>query len=88
MKGRLGLSSVLQRLLGLLQGTLQTNMAVQLQKPGSSGAQETGFVLTECDIPGAKLPKNVEECGCSVLRRWLLCWGAKTSGKLAVLKQR
>ena len=48
----------------------------------------TKIKLTEDDIPGAKLTKSVEECGCVVLRRWLLCKGAKTSGKLAVLRQR
>ena len=42
------------------------------------------IVLTEEDIPGAKLPRgNAEECTVPQLRRWLLCRGAKTSGKKA-----
>ena len=41
------------------------------------------FIIDENDIPGAKLPKLIQECTCAVLRRWLLCRGAKTSGKLA-----
>lgn len=50
--------------------------------------KSTLLLLEEDDIPGAKLLKPVEQCGCAVLRRWLLCRGAKTSGKLADLKQR
>ncbi|XP_029207043.2 uncharacterized protein LOC114970731 [Acropora millepora] len=46
------------------------------------------FIIDENDIPGAKLPKPIEECTCAVLRRWLLCRGAKTSGKLADLRVR
>ena len=46
------------------------------------------FSLNEEDIPGAKLPKPIDECTCGILRRWLLCTGAKTSGKLADLRPR
>ena len=46
-------------------------------------------VIIEEDIPGAKLPReNVEECTVPQLRRWLLCRGAKTSGKKADLVKR
>ena len=38
-------------------------------------------LLNEEDIPCAKLVKPIEQCCCAVLRRWLLCRGAKTSGK-------
>ena len=44
--------------------------------------------VTENDIPGSKLVKNVEYCNCTELRRWLLCKGAKTTGKRADLKRR
>ena len=53
------------------------------QVESHSLTKKVNFVLTEDDIPGAKLPKNVEECSLSVLKRWLLCRGAKTTGKLA-----
>ena len=47
------------------------------------------MVLTEENIPGAKLPRgNAEECTVSQLRRWLLCRGAKTSDKKAKLVKR
>ena len=47
------------------------------------------IVLTEEDIPGAKLPReNADECTVPQLRRWLLCRGAKTSGKKAELVKR
>lgn len=47
------------------------------------------IALTEEDIPGAKLPReNAEECTVPQLRRWLLCRGAKTSGKKAELVKR
>ena len=46
-------------------------------------------VLCEEDIPGAKLPReNVQECTVPQLRQWLLCRGAKTSGKKADLVKR
>lgn len=45
--------------------------------------------LSEEDIPGAKLPKDTpEECNCWVLRRWLQCRGARTTGKKGALVQR
>ena len=47
------------------------------------------IVLTEEDIPGAKLPRgNAEECTVPQLRRWLLCRGVKISGKKAELVKR
>ena len=47
------------------------------------------FILSEKDIPGAKLPKETaEECNCWELRRWLQCRGARTTGKKAALVQR
>ena len=46
-------------------------------------------ILLEEDIPGARLPReNVEECTVTQLRRWLLCRGAKTSGKKSELVKR
>ena len=38
--------------------------------------------LTENDIPGARLPREVpEECNVTQLKRWLSCRGACTTGK-------
>ena len=56
-------------------------------------AEKTSYskqvVLCEEDIPGAKLPReNPEECTVPQLRRWLLCRGAKTSGKKVDLVKR
>ena len=46
-------------------------------------------VLTEDDIPGAKLPcQFVEQCSVMQLRRWLLCRGAKTTSLKSVLVTR
>ena len=44
--------------------------------------------VTEDDIPGARLVKNVEDCNCTKLRHLLLCRGAETTGKRADLKRR
>jgi len=72
---------------GCYRGRSETNMAdIVVEEVVTS--KETEIILTEDDIPGAKLNKHVEECSCSVLRRWLLCRGAKTSGKLADLRKR
>ena len=38
------------------------------------------LIITENDISGAKLQKNIEECSVSQLKQWLLCRGAKISG--------
>ena len=35
------------------------------------------LILTENDIPGAKLQKDVEECSFPQLKRWLLCRGSE-----------
>lgn len=60
---------------------------VNLQMEAKGGVKQ--IVLTEEDIPGAKLPRgNAEECTVPQLRRWLLCRGAKTSGKKAELVKR
>ena len=37
--------------------------------------------LEEGDIPGASLLKPVEQCNVAIFKRWLLCRGAKISGK-------
>lgn len=60
---------------------------VNLQMEAKGGVKQ--IVLTEEDIPGAKLPRGkAEECTVPQLRRWLLCRGAKTSGKKAELVKR
>ena len=44
------------------------------------------IILTEEDIPGATIAReSVQQCTVVQLRRWLLCRGAKTSGKKASL---
>ena len=45
--------------------------------------------LKEEDVPGATLPRNTpDECTVKQLQRWLLCRGAKTTGKKIQLVQR
>lgn len=44
--------------------------------------------LREDDIPGAKLQKPVEQCTVAVLKRWLICRGAKVAGKRQDLVKR
>ena len=45
--------------------------------------------ISEEDIPGATLPRHSpEECKVKQLQRWLLCRGAKTTGKKEDLVQR
>ena len=45
--------------------------------------------LREEDVPGAILPRKIpEECTVKQLQRWLLCRGAKTTGKKLQLVQR
>ena len=47
------------------------------------------IILKEEDIPGAKLPSDThEECKVQQLQWWLLCQGAKVTGKKEVLVQR
>lgn len=46
------------------------------------------IVLEETDIPGGTLLKPVEQCNRAILKRWLLCRGAKISGKKNELLQR
>ena len=46
-------------------------------------------ILTEDDIPGAKLERKLlEKYSVTQLKRWLLCRGAKTSGKKEALMAR
>ena len=35
------------------------------------------IILTENDVPGAKLNKDLAECNVNELKRWLECWGQK-----------
>ncbi|XP_046845041.1 LOW QUALITY PROTEIN: uncharacterized protein LOC124438874 [Xenia sp. Carnegie-2017] len=46
------------------------------------------IVLTEDDIPRAKLCKPVEQCSMAILKRWLSCRGAKITGKKLELVNR
>ena len=45
-------------------------------------------ILTEDDVPGAKLKKDPESCIVDELKRWLECHGLKKSGKKAELVER
>ena len=46
-------------------------------------------ILSEEDIPGAKIPReSVEQCSVVQLKRWLLCRGAKTTGNKKALVTR
>ena len=49
---------------------------------------KSDFLQTEEDVLGAKLRSPIEECNCTILRRRPLCRGAKTTGKLAELRQK
>lgn len=47
----------------------------------SSSTAKSVIILTEDDIPGARLPREKpEECNVAQLKRWLLCRGACTTG--------
>ena len=39
------------------------------------------IILTENDVPGAKLTKNLAECNVDELKRWLECGGQKKRWK-------
>ncbi|KAK3720696.1 hypothetical protein QZH41_013372 [Actinostola sp. cb2023] len=55
----------------------------------SSSKPKTSISLTEDDIPGAKIDrKSIDQCSVVQLKRWLLCRGAKTSGKKCSLVNR
>ncbi|XP_066935617.1 uncharacterized protein [Clytia hemisphaerica] len=45
-------------------------------------------ILTEDDVPGAKLKKDPENCIVDELKRWLECHGLKKSGKKAEFVER
>lgn len=45
-------------------------------------------VLTETDVPGAKLPRPPGECNVLELQRWLECRGVKKTGKKSELVAR
>ncbi|EDO34413.1 predicted protein [Nematostella vectensis] len=44
--------------------------------------------LTEDDVPGAKLPRDITDCNVFELKRWLECHGQKKGGKKADLQER
>ena len=46
------------------------------------------IILTEKDVPGAKLTKYFAECNVNELKRWLECWGQKKVGRKAELEAR
>ena len=65
------------------QQTVSINMAScgESSKTFVSSAINT-VSLTEYDIPGARLPREVpKECIVTQLKRWLSCRGARTIGK-------
>lgn len=48
---------------------------------GDKNKNQNTIILSEEDIPGAKLPRETaEKCSVVQLKRWLLCRGAKTTG--------
>ena len=46
------------------------------------------IILTENDVPGAKLTKDLAECNVDELKRWLECRGQKKGGRKAELRAR
>ena len=84
MKMRLGPNMVSQVLVGSFGGTRSLKIMAVVKE----NIKTSDFILTEDDIPGAKLPKPAAECSCTVLKRWLLCRGAKTTGKRLELQKR
>ena len=57
-------------------------MADSSKTPAKGGLK---VILSEEDIPGAKIPhETVEQCSVVQLKRWLLCRGAKTTGNKKV----
>ena len=56
---------------------------------GIERKKDENMKLKEEDVPGAILPlEKPEECTVKQLQRWLLCRGAKTTGKKTQLGQR
>ena len=46
------------------------------------------IILTENDVPGAKLAKDLAECNVDELKRWLECRRQKKGGRKAELVAR
>ena len=87
-KKGLGLKLRSQSMHGLF-GWTEIKMASIANDSKLSETKEEGFILTEDDIPWAVLPnRNVEACSVVQLKRWLICRGAKTSGKKSALVSR
>ena len=63
-------------------------MAVQASEVGTVLKKLTNVVLTEEDVPGAKLTKPFAACSVPELRRWLKCRGASVKGRKAELLER
>ena len=56
---------------------------------GIESKKHENMKLKEEDVPGAILPREKpEECTVKQLQRWLLCRGAKITGKKTQLGQR
>ena len=49
---------------------------------------QPGIILSENDVPGAKLTKDLAECNVDELKRWLECRGQKRGGRKAELAAR
>ena len=67
---------------------LADNLDCDERDDGVVNAANLEAILEEQDIPGATLLKPVEQCNMAILKRWLLCRGAKISGKKNELVQR
>lgn len=83
-----GTEFVSQVLMGAFEGTCCISTMADRSESLAKASDSVDFILTEEDIPGAKLQKAVNECSCAILKRWLLCRGAKTTGKLLDLQRR
>ena len=46
---------------------------------------DDNMVLEETDIPGTMVLKPAKQCSVAILKRWLLCFGAKYLGERASL---
>lgn len=65
------------------------NIDLNISKRECAATEEnTPIVLEEKGIPGAALPRLIEQCSVAILKRWLSCRGAKVTGKKGELAER
>ena len=57
------------------------NHHLDMAENSTNSSKRNIIILTDLDVPGAKLTQDAWKCNVEILKRWLECHGLKNPGR-------